>query len=87
MRPIICRKIALKKVISYWIIRKKIGGTWSTHTYPGIRSDSDLYTFGYSWKPWGGLPIAKADEILKYLNEAVDENNIRPQIRFNSKSA
>ncbi|MBE7638410.1 NAD(P)-binding domain-containing protein [Sneathiella sp. P13V-1] len=72
---------------SYIILdnQEKIGGTWSTHTYPGIRSDSDLYTFGYSWKPWGGLPIAKADEILKYLNEAVDENNIRPQIRFNSK--
>ncbi len=72
---------------SYVILdnQEKIGGTWSTHTYPGIRSDSDLYTFGYSWKPWGGLPIAKADEILRYLNEAVDENNIRPQIRFHSK--
>ena len=34
------------------------GGTWRTHTYPGIRSDSDLYTFGYSWKPWEGPPIA-----------------------------
>jgi len=64
--------------------QEKIGGTWSTHTYPGIRSDSDLYTFGYKWKPWEGLPIAKASEILDYLNEAVDENNIRPQIRFNS---
>ena len=34
------------------------GGTWKTHTYPGIRSDSDLYTFGYRFKPWTG-PIRK----------------------------
>ncbi|MBO6826815.1 MAG: NAD(P)/FAD-dependent oxidoreductase [Sneathiella sp.] len=71
---------------SYLILdnQEKIGGTWSTHTYPGIRSDSDLYTFGYKWKPWEGLPIAQASEILSYLNDAVDENNIRPQIHFNS---
>ena len=37
------------------------GGTWRTHTYPGIRSDSDLYTFGYRFKPWTDAPIASAD--------------------------
>ena len=36
------------------------GGTWITHRYPGIRSDSDLYTFGYRFKPWTGKPIATA---------------------------
>ena len=36
------------------------GGTWLTHQYPGIRSDSDLYTFGYRFKPWTGPPIAPA---------------------------
>jgi cation diffusion facilitator CzcD-associated flavoprotein CzcO len=36
-----------------------------THRYPGIRSDSDLFTFGYKFKPWMGKPIATADEILK----------------------
>jgi cation diffusion facilitator CzcD-associated flavoprotein CzcO len=40
------------------------GGTWTTHKYPGIRSDSDLYTFGYRFKPWTGPPIATAAEIL-----------------------
>ena len=40
------------------------GGTWLTHKYPGIRSDSDLYTFGYRFKPWIGPPIATAEEIL-----------------------
>src|SRR5262249_24377651 len=38
------------------------GGTWRTHRYPGIRSDSDLYTFGYRFKPWTGTPIATAAE-------------------------
>ncbi len=41
------------------------GGTWLTHRYPGIRSDSDLYTFGYRFKPWTGAPIATAEEILQ----------------------
>ena len=42
------------------------GGTWKTHTYPGIRSDSDLYTFGYSFKPWIGKPIAEGGRSLTY---------------------
>ncbi len=59
-----------------------IGGTWYTHRFPGIRSDSDLYTFGFKWKPWTGVPIATASEILSYLNEALDENDLRSHIRF-----
>lgn len=59
-----------------------IGGTWRTHRFPGIRSDSDLYTFGFDWKPWTGIPIATAPEILSYLNEAIDENDLREHIRF-----
>src|SRR6201988_3687664 len=43
------------------------GGTWITHRFPGIRSDSDLYTFGYRFKPWIGAPIATAAEILQYM--------------------
>jgi cation diffusion facilitator CzcD-associated flavoprotein CzcO len=42
------------------------GGTWLSHNYPGIRSDSDLHTFGYRFKPWRGVPIATADEIRRY---------------------
>ena len=63
--------------------RASIGGTWDLFRYPGIRSDSDLYTFGYDFKPWHGQPIATAEEILRYLNEVVDENNLTPSIRFN----
>lgn len=61
------------------------GGTWKTHTYPGIRSDSDLYTFGYSWKPWVGAPIATATEILKYLTESIEEQGLGDYIRYRHK--
>jgi cation diffusion facilitator CzcD-associated flavoprotein CzcO len=62
--------------------QESFGGTWLTHKYPGVRSDSDLFTFGYKWKPWMGAPIATAEEILKYLNEALDEQDIRRHIRY-----
>ncbi len=62
--------------------QKSFGGTWLTHTYPGIRSDSDLYTFGYRFKPWTGHPIASADEILKYMGEVIDENDLARHIRY-----
>jgi cation diffusion facilitator CzcD-associated flavoprotein CzcO len=58
------------------------GGTWITHRFPGIRSDSDLYTFGYRFKPWTGAPIATAAEILRYLNEVIDENDLGRHIRY-----
>ena len=58
------------------------GGTWRTHTYPGIRSDSDLYTFGYRFKPWTGAPIATAAEILSYMGEVIDENDLGRHIRY-----
>jgi monooxygenase len=62
--------------------RTAIGGTWDLFRYPGIRSDSDLYTYGYDFKPWYGQPIATAAEILRYLHEVVDENGLEPYIRF-----
>ncbi|WP_426436296.1 flavin-containing monooxygenase [Bradyrhizobium genosp. P] len=58
------------------------GGTWSTHRYPGIRSDSDLHTFGYRFKPWTSAPIASAAEILKYMGEVIEENDLAPHIRY-----
>jgi cation diffusion facilitator CzcD-associated flavoprotein CzcO len=69
---------------SFLILENKasFGGTWRQHTYPGIRSDSDLYTFGYGFKPWSGNPIAEADAILDYLGEAIDDDHIDPHIRY-----
>lgn len=62
--------------------KESFGGTWITHTYPGIRSDSDLYTFGYRFKPWIGPPIATADQILNYMGEVIEENQLSPYIRY-----
>ena len=61
------------------------GGTWITHRFPGIRSDSDLYTFGYRFKPWTGTPIATAAEILKYMSEVIDENDLGRRIRYHHR--
>ncbi len=68
----------------YVILEMKdtFGGTWETHKYPGVRSDSDLYTFGYRFKPWVGAPIASAEEILKYMGEVIEENGIDQHIRY-----
>jgi cation diffusion facilitator CzcD-associated flavoprotein CzcO len=69
---------------SFAILEKfaSFGGTWLTHTYPGIRSDSDLYTFGYRFKPWLGKPIATADSILAYMGEVIEENHLDQHIRY-----
>ena len=61
------------------------GGTWHTHRYPGIRSDSDLHTFGYSFKPWVGPPIATAAEIKSYMYEVITENDLGRHIRYRHK--
>ncbi|MFC7556419.1 flavin-containing monooxygenase [Pseudoroseomonas wenyumeiae] len=65
--------------------QESFGGTWITHRYPGIRSDSDLYTYGYSFKPWTGAPIATAAEILKYMAEVIEENGLGRYIRYRHK--
>src|SRR5476651_480786 len=61
--------------------QESFGGTWLTHKYPGIRSDSDLFTFGYRFKPWTGAPIASASEILSYMDEVIEENDLDKHIR------
>lgn len=64
---------------------ESFGGTWLTHKYPGIRSDSDLYTFGYRFKPWVGPPIATAQEILTYMGEVIEDNDLGRHIRYGHK--
>ncbi len=66
--------------------RERLGGTWDLFKYPGIRSDSDMHTLGYNFKPWTARKaIADAPSILTYLNETVDEYGLRDKIRFNRK--
>ncbi|MEZ5340729.1 MAG: NAD(P)-binding protein [Acidimicrobiales bacterium] len=70
------------KTFTIFETQSDFGGTWRTHTYPGIRSDSDLYTFGYRFKPWTNAPIATAKEILTYMGEVIEENDLdRHQIQ------
>jgi monooxygenase len=58
------------------------GGTWWTHRYPGVRSDSDLFTYGYRFKPWRGPAIAAGGEILAYLDEIIDADDLGQRIRY-----
>jgi cation diffusion facilitator CzcD-associated flavoprotein CzcO len=62
--------------------QESFGGTWLTHRYPGTRSDSDLYTFGYRFKPWTSAPIATRAEILDYMGEVITENGLDRHIRY-----
>ena len=66
--------------------RDELGGTWSLFKYPGIRSDSDMYTFGFSFKTWDNpKSFADAPNILKYLNEAASEYKIKDKIKYQTK--
>lgn len=70
---------------SYAILegRDAIGGTWDLFRYPGIRSDSDMYTLGYSFKPWReAKAIADGPSIRKYVRETASDNGIDRHIRF-----
>lgn len=63
--------------------REAIGGTWDLFRYPGIRSDSDMYTLGYSFRPWEETKaIADGPSILRYVNDTADRYGIREHIRF-----
>jgi len=66
--------------------RAAIGGTWDLFKYPGLRSDSDTYTFGFSFKPWKDpQAIADGPAILEYINETADQFQIREHVRFNKR--
>ena len=66
--------------------RQDMGGTWSFFKYPGIRSDSDLYTFAFEFKPWTSEnAIASAEEIMAYVREAARENNVDRHIHFGTE--
>ena len=63
--------------------REAIGGTWDLFRYPGIRSDSDMYTLGYAFKPWReAKAIADGPSILRYVRETAAEHGVDRHIRF-----
>ncbi len=66
--------------------RSALGGTWDLFRYPGIRSDSDMHTLGYDFKPWRAQKaIADGPSILSYVNETADEHDVRRHIRFHRR--
>ena len=66
--------------------RETLGGTWDLFQYPGIRSDSDMFTLGFSFRPWTeAKAIADGPSIIKYLNETVDHFGLRDKIRLNHR--
>ncbi len=70
---------------SYAILeaRNDLGGTWDLFRYPGIRSDSDMYTFGFKWRPWPNpKSISDGESIMAYLRDAAREHGIDRRIRY-----
>ncbi|WP_285243204.1 alpha/beta fold hydrolase [Pseudarthrobacter sp. fls2-241-R2A-127] len=66
--------------------RNAIGGTWDLFRYPGIRSDSDMYTLGYSFRPWAGAKaIADGESIREYIEATVADEGLAPRIRLNTR--
>ena len=63
--------------------RARLGGTWDLFRYPGVRSDSDMHTLGYAFKPWtGAKAIADGPSILQYIQDTATEHGLLPHIRL-----
>ena len=74
---------------SYIVIeaRNSMGGTWDLFRYPGIRSDSDMYTLGYNFKPWTNPKvIADGPSILSYIKETAIDYKVEDKIKYNTKA-
>lgn len=66
--------------------RNSMGGTWDLFRYPGIRSDSDMYTLGYNFKPWTNPKvIADGPSILSYIKETAKEYKVESKIKYHTK--
>jgi cation diffusion facilitator CzcD-associated flavoprotein CzcO len=76
-----------KKTYAILEARPRLGGTWDLFRYPGIRSDSDMFTLGFSFRPWKARKaIADGPSILAYLHETAKEHGIDRRIRFGHKA-
>jgi cation diffusion facilitator CzcD-associated flavoprotein CzcO len=66
--------------------RHAIGGTWDLFRYPGVRSDSDVQTYAYAFKPWSSPDtLASGDAILRYLDDTIDEHGVRQHLRLGTR--
>ncbi|ROW01942.1 hypothetical protein VMCG_05623 [Cytospora schulzeri] len=65
--------------------RGDIGGTWDLFKYPGVRSDSDMYTYGFAWHPWRHKLLGDGDEIMSYMHECVSKHGLDKRMNFRHK--
>src|SRR3954463_1753491 len=66
--------------------RAAIGGTWDLFRYPGVRSDSDMFTLGYGFRPWeDAKAIADGPAILSYIRQTAKDHDVDSRIRFNHR--
>src|SRR5690349_4026297 len=66
--------------------RDAIGGTWDLFRYPGVRSDSDMFTLSYPFRPWrGDKSLAAGDAIREYIRDTAEDGGITPHIRFGTR--
>jgi cation diffusion facilitator CzcD-associated flavoprotein CzcO len=81
------RTMCPEKTFAILEARDSIGGTWDLFRYPGIRSDSDMFTLGYSFRPWlQAKAIADGESILEYIRDTAREHGIQSQIRFGQRA-
>ena len=74
-----------KKTYAILEARGAVGGTWDLFRYPGIRSDSDMFTLGYAFRPWKGKPIADGASIRGYIRDTATEHGVDRHIRFHRR--
>ena len=75
-----------EKTWRIWEARAQMGGTWDLFRYPGVRSDSDMLTLGYAFKPWVGTQtMADGASILSYIQDAAHETGVAAQIHYGHK--
>ena len=83
MRPASSREHLPTKSVAVLEAREASGGTWDLFRYPGIRSDSDMFTFGFRWRPWpGDRALADGPSILDYLRTVAAEYGVDELIRY-----
>ena len=73
--------------LTYKVIeaRSDLGGTWDQMVFPGVRSDTDMYTYGFTFNPWQGSIIGQGKDIKNYLNDSAQKFNMREHILFDTK--
>jgi monooxygenase len=80
------RELSPTKTFAILEARDAIGGTWDLFRYPGIRSDSDMFTLGYSFRPWeDGKAIADGPAIRSYVRETASDHGVEDAIRFHHR--